>query len=141
MNPVSSATEITYPEVWRIWKSDERINWVAFGPQGYYVIDTEEHIYSSRKSTILRAFKGSGNRVPLRCASFGYGCSWVVIEDDGVIRSHALAKQVLQAVKKKNVRVSEVFFLPSVFVSEVWRTDRDVTECSIEHYGFGLLLY
>lgn len=132
---VSSGTEIAYPEVWRIWKSEEQINWVAFGPQGYYIIDTEKRIYSSRKSTILRTYKDSNNQVPLRCASFGYGGSWVVVEDDGVIRSHGLGKQVLQAVKKKSVRVSvDGFFIP-VVIMNMCATDRDGIECAIERYG------
>lgn len=127
--------------MWRIWKSDEQINWVAFGPQGYYIIDTEKRIYSSRKSTILRTYKGSNNQVPLRCASFGYGGSWVVVEDDGVIRSHGLGKQVLQAIKKKSVRVSVDGFFILVVIMNMCATDRDGIECTIERHGLRKLLH
>ncbi|KAF7362583.1 ADP-ribosylation [Mycena venus] len=100
---LSAATKMAYPEVWRICGSDQEINWVAFGPQGYYIIDTDSHIYASRSDTILRNYK-SGKRVPLRCGSFGYGGAWVVVEDDGVIRSSGLSPTVLKMVKVGNVR-------------------------------------
>ncbi|KAG9005185.1 hypothetical protein FRB94_001802 [Tulasnella sp. JGI-2019a] len=100
---VPHATEIAYPEVWKVWKADTPINWVAFGPHGYYICDTPEKLYSSRSSIILRTYKG-GNQVPLRCASFGYGGSWVVVEDDGVIRSHGLTAKVRKAMLQQGIR-------------------------------------
>lgn len=57
---------------------------------GYYIVDTDSHIYPSRSDDILRKYKTNGKVVPLRCGSFGYGSTWVVVEDDGVIRSSAL---------------------------------------------------
>lgn len=102
---------MVYPEVWRIFQSDEKINWVAFGPQGYYIVDTDSHIYSSRSDTILRSYKENGKRVPLRCGSFGYGGAWVVVEDDGVVRSSGLSKSVLQMVKVGNVRVGRLVYI------------------------------
>ncbi|KAJ6616358.1 hypothetical protein B0H10DRAFT_1400364 [Mycena sp. CBHHK59/15] len=101
---LSGQAKMAYPEVWRINNSNEKINWVAFGPQGYYIVDTDSRIYASRSGTILRSYTVSGKRVPLRCGSFGYGGAWVVVEDDGVIRSSGLSKSVLQKVKVGNVR-------------------------------------
>jgi hypothetical protein len=112
LDTVSPATKMAYPEVWRIYKSDEEINWVAFGPHGYYIIDTESRIYASRSDTILRNYK-DGKQVPLRCGSFGYGGAWVVVEDDGVIRSSGLSQDVLKMIKVGNVRVGQ---LPCVFL-------------------------
>ena len=103
---VSSGAELAYPEVWRIWKSAEPMNWVAFGPNGYYIVDTVKNIYASRSNDILRTKNESGKYVPLRCASFGYDRSWVVVEDDGVIRSHGLASNIRRAMLQGNVRVS-----------------------------------
>ncbi|KAG8929151.1 hypothetical protein FRC00_001531 [Tulasnella sp. 408] len=100
---VSSETEIAYPEVWKIWKTDKDINWVAFGPEGYYIVDTPKCIYASREDQILRKFE-NGKQVPIRCASFGYGGSWVIIEDDGVVRSHGLESNVREALLMGNVR-------------------------------------
>lgn len=97
---------MAYPEVWKIWKSDEPINWVAFGPGGAYIVDTSKNIYAYRAGDILRKYKESGKYVPLRCASFGYGGSWVVVEDDGVIRSHGLSANVRRAMLQAPVRVS-----------------------------------
>ncbi|KAJ7290329.1 hypothetical protein C8J57DRAFT_1611111 [Mycena rebaudengoi] len=100
---LSGRTKMAYPEVWRIFNSSENINWVAFGPQGYYIVDTDSHIYASRSNTILRN-DTSGSRVPLRCGSFGHGGAWVVVEDDGVISSSGLSDAVLEMVKVGNVR-------------------------------------
>lgn len=101
---------MAYPEVWRIFKSNEKINWVAFGPQGYYIVDTDSHIHASRAGTILRNYQ-HGTVVPLRCGSFGYGGAWVVVENDGVIRSSGLSKQVLEMLTVGNVRVRRLTHL------------------------------
>ncbi|KAG9040333.1 hypothetical protein FS837_000774 [Tulasnella sp. UAMH 9824] len=87
---VSSEAELAYPEVWKIWKSDEAINWVTFGPEGYYIVDTPKRIYASRQNVMVRTYTNSGNQVSIRCAAFGWGGSWVIVEDDGVVRSHGL---------------------------------------------------
>ncbi|KAJ7918515.1 hypothetical protein B0H13DRAFT_1992508 [Mycena leptocephala] len=100
---LSSETEMAYPEVWRVHNSSENINWVAFGPQGYYIVDTDSHIYASRSDTLLRKYT-EGKVVPLRCGSFGYGGAWVVVEDDGVLRSSRLSKTVLKMIEVGNVR-------------------------------------
>ncbi|GJE99468.1 hypothetical protein PsYK624_157320 [Phanerochaete sordida] len=101
---LSDGTKMAYPEVWRIWNTGEKINWVAFGSQGYYIIDTKDSLYASRKETILRRYKESGKYVPLRCASFGYGGAWVVVENDGDIRSWGLSESVLAKLKVGSVR-------------------------------------
>ncbi|KAG8946535.1 hypothetical protein FRC04_011593 [Tulasnella sp. 424] len=95
---ISTATEMAYPEVWKIWKSDEPINWVAFGPEGYYIVDTPQRIYASRRDQIIRTYKESMKQVSIRCASFGWGGSWVIIEDDGTVRSHRLKPNVRKAM-------------------------------------------
>ena len=106
---MSIATQVTYPEVWRIWKSDEIINWVAFGPQGYYIVDIDRSPYASRSNDILRNYQSNDELVPLRCASFGFGGAWVVVEDDGIVRSHGLSSQVLKKISARNIRVSYGF--------------------------------
>jgi hypothetical protein len=98
---------MAYPEVWRVHNSSENINWVAFGPQGYYIVDTDSHIYASRSDTLLRKYT-EGKVVPLRCGSFGYGGAWVVVEDDGVLRSSRLSKTVLKMIEVGNVRVGHL---------------------------------
>jgi hypothetical protein len=80
------------------------INWVAFGPNGDYVMDTADHLYAS-SDTYARTYK-SGSRVPLRSMSFGHGHSWVTIEDDGEVRSGGLNGTLKAALEKKEVRVS-----------------------------------
>ncbi|KAG8895907.1 hypothetical protein FRC00_006748, partial [Tulasnella sp. 408] len=101
---VSSATEMAYPEVWKIWKRDEAINWVVFGPDGYYIVDTPARIYASRQEEVLRVYAASKKQVPIRCASFGWGGSWVIIEDDGTVRSHRLKPNVRKALLQGSVR-------------------------------------
>ncbi len=105
---MTTATQVTYPEVWKIWESDEIINWVAFGPQGYYIVDTDRNLYASRSNDILRN-QNDDELVPLRCASFGFGGAWVVVEDDGIVRSHGLSSQVLKKISARNIRVSYRF--------------------------------
>ncbi|KAG8946538.1 hypothetical protein FRC04_011596 [Tulasnella sp. 424] len=101
---VSTATEMAYPEVWKIWKRDEPINWVVFGPEGYYIVDTPQRIYASRQDEVLRVYSQSKKQVPIRCASFGWGGSWVIIEDDGTVRSHRLKPNVRKAMLQGSVR-------------------------------------
>ncbi|KAG8986584.1 hypothetical protein FRB93_005246 [Tulasnella sp. JGI-2019a] len=100
---LSSTVRIAYPAVWKLWQSDVLINWVAFGPHGYYICDTSEKVYASCSSIILRTDK-TGKQVPLRCASFGYGGSWVVVEHDGVVRSHGLTANVRRATLQQEIR-------------------------------------
>ena len=100
----------TYPEVWKIWASDEVINWIAFGPQGQYVVDTPSKIYAWRADKLIRTYMPSQKQVPVRCASFGYGGAWVIVEDDGCIRSHELADSIRKAMMQGNVRVSNSEF-------------------------------
>ncbi|KAG8915115.1 hypothetical protein FRC00_007738 [Tulasnella sp. 408] len=45
---VSTETEIAYPEVWKIWKNSEDINWVAFGPEGHASMQVEMIRFSER---------------------------------------------------------------------------------------------
>ncbi|KAG8988988.1 hypothetical protein FRB94_001798 [Tulasnella sp. JGI-2019a] len=100
---VSPATKIAYPDVWKLWKDDVPINWLALGPHGYYVCDTRDGIYASRSDYLLRKYAG-GKQVPLRCASFGYGGSCIVVEDDGVIRSRGLSAKVRKAMFQQEIR-------------------------------------
>ncbi|KAG9024210.1 hypothetical protein FRB95_011948 [Tulasnella sp. JGI-2019a] len=100
---LTSTVRIAYPAVWKLWKSDVLINWVAFGPHGYYICDTPEKAYASCSSIILRTDK-TGKQVPLRCASFGYGGSWVVVEHDGVVRSHGLTANIRRAMLQQEIR-------------------------------------
>lgn len=116
---VSSATEMAYPEVWKIWKRDEAINWVVFGPEGYYIVDTPQRIYTSRQEEILRVYSQSKKQVPIRCASFGHGGCWVIIEDDGTVRSHRLKPNVRKALLQGSVRhVALSWVDPSQFYIE-----------------------
>ncbi|KAG8946537.1 hypothetical protein FRC04_011595 [Tulasnella sp. 424] len=101
---VSAATKMAYPKVWKIWQSDEEINWVAFGPEGYYIVATPKRIYASRQDEIIRTYKESKRQVPIRCASFGWGGSWVIIEDDGTVRSHRLKPNVRKAILQASVK-------------------------------------
>jgi hypothetical protein len=80
------------------------INWIAFGPNGNYVVDTDNKLYRS-DTGIVREYKDGGDQVPLRCASFGYDGAWVCVEDDGEIRSHGLSVAIKDALNKKAVRV------------------------------------
>ncbi|KAG8986571.1 hypothetical protein FRB93_005233 [Tulasnella sp. JGI-2019a] len=100
---VPPTTAMAYPEVWKLWKERVQINWVAFGPEGYYICDTPGKLHASRSSIILRTTR-SGEQVPLRCASFGYGGSWVVVECDGVVRSHGLTAKVRTAMLQQEIR-------------------------------------
>jgi hypothetical protein len=103
---VSSAAAVYYPRVQEIYQSDEVINWVAFGPRGHYVVDTQKRLYHSNTGKeIVRQYEKGGS-VPLRCASFGHDGAWVCVEDDGVIRSSGLSAKVQAALDKKAVRVS-----------------------------------
>ncbi|GJE99458.1 hypothetical protein PsYK624_157220 [Phanerochaete sordida] len=102
---LSNGTKTAYPEVWRIWASGEKINWVAFGPQGYYIVDTKDKLYASRSEDLLRRTK-DGNYRTIRCASFGYGGGWVVVEENGMVRSWNLSNSVLRKLEVGNVRVS-----------------------------------
>jgi hypothetical protein len=111
-DPVSPKTRAAYPEVWRIWKSNEEIQWVAFGQQGYYIVSTTTSLYASRSDVVLRNYK-NGYRIPLRCASFGYAGSWVVVEENGVIRSHGLSDTVMKLIIAGDVRVSPRIYAES----------------------------
>jgi hypothetical protein len=113
---VSSATVINYPQVSKIFKSDEVINWVAFGPDGDYVVDTK-HLYSN--CNLTREYQGSENSVPLRSASFGYGGAWVVVEDDGEIRSRGLSAKIKAALAKKPVKVGRLLIRSWYFVEDL----------------------
>ncbi|KAF5338813.1 hypothetical protein D9758_012064 [Tetrapyrgos nigripes] len=104
---LSPPTEMAYPKVWDLWLSTEAINWVAFGPQGYYIVDTDKRLYASRSRDLLRNHR-NGYQIPLRCASFGYGGAWVVVEDDGTVRSYDLHPKVLKAVSVKNIRTVQL---------------------------------
>ncbi|KAG8916619.1 hypothetical protein FRC01_002957, partial [Tulasnella sp. 417] len=101
---VSKETEMVYPEVWKIWNRNEVINWVVFGPEGYYIIETPQDIYASRQNEILRVSKADSKPVPIRCASFGWGGCWVIIEADGTVRSHRLKMNVRKALLRGSVR-------------------------------------
>lgn len=87
-----------------IFDSAEVMNWVAFGDNGQFIVDTENHIYSN--TGIPRTYESNGNQVPLRCASFGHKETWVCVEEDGEVRSNSLSEETLQALAKKAVRVS-----------------------------------
>ncbi|KAG9050533.1 hypothetical protein FS837_004717 [Tulasnella sp. UAMH 9824] len=101
---ISPDTEFAYPEVWKIFKSGEHIKWVAFGPDGRYVVQTTKQTYSSQQRLLIRTF-GGGDQVPTLCASFGYGGSWVIVEgDDGTVRTHGVSRAIRDAILRKNVR-------------------------------------
>ncbi|EKM52989.1 uncharacterized protein PHACADRAFT_124441, partial [Phanerochaete carnosa HHB-10118-sp] len=105
---LSSSAAVYYPRIHEIYQSDEVINWVAFGAKGDYVVDTDEKIYWHSEERVVRTYKEGGNQVPLRCASFGCDGAWVVVEDDGVIRSAGLSAKIKAALDKKPVRVGIV---------------------------------
>lgn len=94
---MSSATAVNYPQVSEIYDENEVINWIAFGPDGDYVVDTDDKLYSNCNLT---------RQVPLRSASFGYDGAWVVVEDDGKIRSRGLSAKIKTALAEKPVKVS-----------------------------------
>lgn len=98
---------MNYLEVRNIFDRDEVINWVAFGPNGNYVVDTVTRVYAS-DTAMVRTYDRDGKttRVPLRCASFGPDGVWAVIEDDGEVRSKGLPQNVKAALGKRSVRVS-----------------------------------
>ncbi|KAG8854121.1 hypothetical protein FRB96_007827 [Tulasnella sp. 330] len=100
---LSGATRASYPDVWKISKSGEHINWVSFGPNGYYIVSCKRRVYASRAATLLR-IQSDGYEVPLRTASFGYGGAWVIIEQNGTVRSHALALETRNRLREKPVR-------------------------------------
>lgn len=100
---MSAATAINYPQVKSIFDSGEVINWVAFGPDGAYLIDTPGRLIASDPAMTRDYIKSS--TVPLRCASFGPEGVWVVVEDDGEFRSKGLPTNVVDALSKKEVRV------------------------------------
>ncbi|KAG8871526.1 hypothetical protein FRB97_008605 [Tulasnella sp. 331] len=108
---LSPETYATYPDVWEILKEDGQINWVAFGPNGYYFCETPLRRRASRISDLLRT-DATGHTIPVRSASFGYGGSWVVIEDiGGTIRSHGLSAEVRKATLQaeiRNIQLSQV---------------------------------
>ncbi|KAF8179382.1 hypothetical protein K438DRAFT_1977436 [Mycena galopus ATCC 62051] len=99
---LSTAAAIYYPGVQEIFESDDVINWVAFGPHGQYVVDTQKSLHHT-DDDVVRQYD-NGGVVPLRCASFGYEGAWVCVEDDGVIRSSGLSAKVKAALDKKAVR-------------------------------------
>ncbi|KAJ6588165.1 hypothetical protein B0H19DRAFT_199690 [Mycena capillaripes] len=122
---LSSAAAVYYPQVWEIYQSDENINWVAFGPRGHYIVDTQKQLYHSDTEMVRQYEKGAG--VPLRCASFGYDGAWVCVEDDGEIRSSGLSAKVQVALEKKAVRnvqlsanSSTIFFIEYVDGETAW---------------------
>ena len=57
---------------------------------------------------MLRTYDRDGKkvRVPLRCASFGPEGVWVVVEDDGEIRSAGIPGNLRTALNRRSVRVS-----------------------------------
>ena len=77
----------------QICQSGEAINWVAFGPDGKYVVDTDKKLYHSDDG-LVRTYKESGKQVPLRSASYGHDGAWVVVEDDGTVRSQGLSEKI-----------------------------------------------
>ncbi|KAJ6574431.1 hypothetical protein B0H19DRAFT_1230385, partial [Mycena capillaripes] len=115
---LSGSVGIHYPRVTEIQRSNETINWVAFGPSGEYVVDTDNKLYHS-ETGIVRKYKKGGAQVPLRCASFGYDGAWVCVEDDGEIRSLGLSAKIKAALNKKAVRnVQLSAHSPSVYFIE-----------------------
>ncbi|KAG9024211.1 hypothetical protein FRB95_011949 [Tulasnella sp. JGI-2019a] len=92
-----------YKRVEEIHDSGEVINWVAFGPEDTYVVNTSKRTYSSNTS-MLRNKKGKNTPIPLRCASFGYNGSWAVVEDDGEVRSSGLPGNIKAALESGPVR-------------------------------------
>lgn len=104
---VSAATGRAYPRVKAIYDSRQIIEWIAFGPPGHYLVVTETHAYSSDPAMIRTYEKGPETfQVPPRCASFGFNGAWVVVEEDGAIRSKGLTGEVVQEMYRKPVRVS-----------------------------------
>ena len=101
---MSSATAVNYPQVSEIYDENEVINWIAFGPDGDYVVDTDDKLYSN--CNLTRQYHRGGDQVPLRSASFGYDGAWVVVEDDGKIRSRGLSAKIKTALAEKPVKVS-----------------------------------
>ncbi|KAG9024454.1 hypothetical protein FRB95_011467 [Tulasnella sp. JGI-2019a] len=101
---LSGATRASYPDVWKISKSGEHINWVSFGPNGYYIVCCKTRMYASRAGTLLRLNPLDRNEIPLRTASFGYGGAWVIVEQNGSVRSHALALETRNRLREKPVR-------------------------------------
>ncbi|KAJ7624799.1 hypothetical protein FB45DRAFT_924241 [Roridomyces roridus] len=93
-----------YPDVQDIFDSGEPINWIAFGPDGQYVVDTKDKIYHSNPGAVRR--KRGGAQIPLRCASFGWNGSWIYVDEDGTVRSGGLAGTIKSALKTKAIRVS-----------------------------------
>jgi hypothetical protein len=65
-------------------------------------MDTELCIHASRSGTILWRYK-SDKLLPFRCASFGYGGAWVVVENNGVNRPPGLSENIVQMVEVGNV--------------------------------------
>lgn len=92
--------------MYKIYKSNTAISWVSFGPDGEYVLLTEEGTWHWQTS-IVRKYKESGRIVEMRCVSWGYDGAWVIVEDDGEVRqSRDLSDKISKALKRKDVRVS-----------------------------------
>lgn len=104
---MSRAASVSYPNVKKIYDRGKIMNWVAFGPDGAYVVDTASKLYSSDRS-MLSTYKKDGKtiRAPLRCVSFGPEGAWVAIDVGGGFRSRGLREDVSTALKLKSVRVS-----------------------------------
>ncbi|KAF5338809.1 hypothetical protein D9758_012063 [Tetrapyrgos nigripes] len=121
---LSPLTRQTYPIVWDVWSSGVPINWVAFGPHGRYIADTKFRVYTSRSNDILGEY--DRNPVSLRCASFGYGGSWVIVDHSGNVRSHGLVAGVLKKIAAGNVRNIQLS------ITEEKHCYVEYTDCSID---------
>lgn len=90
-----------------MYDARELIEWIAFGPPGQFVAVTPTHAHVSNPD-MVRTFQKDGEtyQIPLRCASFGCNGAWVVVEEDGQIRSTGLPKATMQALTERPVRVS-----------------------------------
>jgi hypothetical protein len=105
-NLVSPVMQYVYPEVWRLWKSGQPIEFAALGSQGrYIVVMNDGSVHAFRERELLRLNPSTGQPVGIRSASFGYGGSFVIVENDGTTRSFGLASNVREALLHNNVKV------------------------------------
>ena len=104
---MSDDTATFYPTIKQLFDDKHVVLSVAFGFDGAYFARTMSGSVTSDQQMARKDYSGGAERaVPARWASFGGRGVWVVVDEDDTWRSQGLAPNVIAALYRRRVRVS-----------------------------------
>ena len=104
---MSDDTATFYPTIKQLFDDKHVVLSVAFGFDGAYFARTISGSVTSDQQMARKDYSGGAERaVPARWASFGGRGVWVVVDEDDTWRSQGLAPNVIAALYRRRVRVS-----------------------------------